>query len=53
LDDEGDGDESDDGLVDTETGISEGRTMHERMTDHINMLQDFTNGLKYQRQFND
>jgi hypothetical protein len=47
------GDESDDGVVDTESGIGEGRTVRERMSDHISMLRDFANGLEYQLQFND
>lgn len=45
--------ESDDDIVDTEIGMFDGRTVCERLSQHIGMLRDFADGLDYQLQFND
>lgn len=45
--------DSDDEIIDTEERLIGGKTFGERMTEHIDMLRDFANGLEYQVQFND
>jgi hypothetical protein len=53
LEGNGEGYESDDGIVDTKNGMFDSRSVQERMSQHINMLRDFADGLQYQLQFND
>jgi hypothetical protein len=45
--------ELDDDIVDTEIGMFDGRTVRERLSQHIGILRDFADGLDYQLQFND
>jgi hypothetical protein len=47
------GEESDNDVVDTENGVMGGSTFSERMMDHIGLLQTFVDGLEYQIQFHD
>jgi hypothetical protein len=53
LEGDREGYELDDGIVDTENGMFDSRSVQKRMSQHINMLRDFADGLQYQLQFND
>ena len=52
-DSENNAEDSEDEIIDTEEGLIGGKTFGEQMTEHIDMLRDFANGLEYQVQFND
>ena len=45
------GEDSDGDVIDTEGGIVGGQTFGERMKAHVELLQNFSDGLEYQIQF--
>jgi hypothetical protein len=47
------GDESDNEIIDLEQEMVGSKTFAERMTEHIQGLREFADGLEYQLQFND